>query len=224
MLLIALFLAASPSEAENFEHRGVKCVVIDPGHGSPDGGAVGKNNLIESSLNLQVALKLREELIERGYDVIMTREDEDALDAKKKTDMQKRLEIMKNADADIFVSIHMNKFSQSKYRGAEVLYSNNYIQSELLAQLIMSEIREIDPDNQTRTIKEAERSLYLMKNATLPAVIVECGFLSNDEEAQLLSDKSYQSRLAGAICEGIISYYKNVDSFTDSITKTEGSD
>ena len=210
VISIALIVLSAPSEALSFSHNDLKCIIIDPGHGSPDGGAVGKNGSLESELNLQIASKLSEELTERGYKVIMTRSSSDGLDKKKKADMKARLDIMKEENADIFVSIHMNKFSQSKYRGAEVLYSGNFIQSTLLAQMIMDEIKSIDPKNQTRGIKEAKSSLYLMKNADLPAVIVECGFISNDEEEKLLNQKEYQSRIASAICDGIIAYYKNV--------------
>lgn len=217
IIIIALIIANSPSEALSYSHSDLKCVIIDPGHGTPDGGAVGKNGSIESELNLAVAKKLSEELTERGYKVVMTREGESGIDKNKKTDMKARLKIMEETPADIFVSIHMNKFIQSKYRGAEVLYSNNFIQSTLLAQMIMDEIIPIDPENQTRGIKEAKHSLYLMKNATLPAVIVECGFISNAEEEELLNSKDYQARIAGAICDGIIAYYKNVKNTTENV-------
>lgn len=216
VILTAVIFAGQRSEAGNFEHNDLRRVIIDPGHGSPDGGAVSKNGTVESEINLAIAEKLREELTERGYEVIMTREGENGLDRKKKTDMHMRLDIIQSASADMFVSIHMNKFRQSKYRGAEVLYSNNFIQSALLAQLIMDEIREIDPQNQKRSITEAEKSLYLLKNAPVPAVIVECGFISNPEEEALLLSKEYQSRVASAICEGIISYYKTVKNSPDT--------
>lgn len=220
IIFIALSFAGRNSEAKNFEHSDIKRVIIDPGHGSPDGGAVSANGNVESDINLAIAKKLAEELSERGYDVVMTRDSKNGLDKKKKTDMKMRLEIMQKTPADIFVSIHANKFRQSKYRGAEVLYSDNFIQSTLLAQLIMDEIRDIDPQNQTRTISEAEKSLYLMKNATVPSVIVECGFISNPEEEKLLLSKDYQSRMASAICEGIISYYKTVKISSESEDST----
>lgn len=213
IILITLSVSSHSAPASSFSHENHKCIIIDPGHGTPDGGAVSSTGTIESTLNLEISLKLKEELTERGYKVIMTRESEDGLDQKKKTDMNMRLDIMENTPADIFVSVHINKFHQSKYRGAETLYSSNFIQSTLLAQLIMDEIKSIDPDNQTRGIKEAEKSLFLMKNASLPAVIVECGFLSNPEEEKLLKDSAYQGRIASAICDGIVAYYKNVEDY-----------
>lgn len=213
IILTALSISHTDTPAAQFVHENHKRVIIDPGHGFPDGGAVSKSGTPESDLNIAIATKISERLKKYGYEVIMTRSDENGLDPKKKTDMQMRLEIMKNSDADIFVSIHINKFHQSKYRGAEVLYSSNFMQSTLLAQMIMDKIVAIDPQNQTRTIKEAERSLFLMKNATLPAVIVECGFLSNAEEEALLKSPDYQSKLADAISNGIKAYYGNINNF-----------
>ncbi|MGM9552336.1 MAG: N-acetylmuramoyl-L-alanine amidase [Clostridia bacterium] len=223
ILIIAMSFMHSDVPAMSFNHENYKCIIIDPGHGTPDGGAVSKSGTVESSLNLSISKKLEQELTERGYKVIMTREGEDGLDKKKKADMEKRLSIMKNTQADMFISIHINKFHQSKYRGAEVLYSDKFIQSTLLAQLIMDEMTSIDPQNQSRQIKKADNSLYLMKNSTIPAIIVECGFLSNAEEEKLLCDDIYQSRIASAICDGIVAYYKNIEDFEkiDS-AKSEG--
>ena len=213
IIFIALGFSVRSAPAVSFRHENVRTVIIDPGHGLPDGGAVSKNKVAESPLNLEISLKLKEELSERGFNVVLTREDENGLDKKKKADMYKRLDIMTKTPSDMFVSIHINKFSQAKYRGAEVLYSPNFVQSTLLAQLIMDRIKEIDPKVQTRNIKQAEKTLFLMKNATIPAVIVECGFLSNPEDEALLSDKAYQKRIAGAICDGIVDYYRNVNDY-----------
>ncbi|MBQ8540929.1 MAG: N-acetylmuramoyl-L-alanine amidase [Clostridia bacterium] len=212
-IFIALAFSVRSAPVVSFHHENIRTVIVDPGHGLPDGGAVSKTGVTESPLNLAIALKLKEELTERGYKVVLTREGEDGLDKKKKTDMYKRLDIMTETPCDMFVSIHINKFTQSKYRGAEVLYSSNFVQSTLLAQLIMDKIKEIDPKVQTRSIKQAEKSLFLMKNATVPAVIVECGFLSNAEETELLTQSTYQARIASAICDGIGEYYRNVEDY-----------
>ncbi len=221
ILLIAISISKTIVPAASFNHENIRTIIIDPGHGNPDGGAVGKNS-VESQLNLSISLKLRQELEERGFKVIMTREDENGLNKKKKNDMNMRLDIMKTIPSDMFISIHMNKFSKPQYRGGEVYYSSNFIQSTLLAQLIMDEIKKIDPLNQTRGIKESERSLFLMKNATVPAVIIECGFLSNAEEEKLLMDDKYQSRMASAICDGIVKYYENITEFEEiNLIKSE---
>lgn len=216
IILIALSISHTKAPAAQFTHENHKCIIIDPGHGFPDGGAVSSSGTLESDLNIEIAEKLSRELTERGYKTVMTRTDKNGLDKKKKSDMNMRLNIMKNTPADIFVSIHINKFHQSKYRGAEILYSSNFNQSALLAQMIMTKIKSIDPDNQTRSIKEAERTLFLMKNATIPAVIVECGFISNPSEELLLKSPDYQSRLAAAICDGILSYYDNINNYEKS--------
>lgn len=213
IIVIALLISNTTAPAADFKHENYRCIILDPGHGIPDGGAVSENNTTENTLNLQISQKVRAGLLKRGYNVIMTRDDLNGLDKNKRSDMNMRLNIMKNTDADMFVSIHINKFSKPQYRGAEVLYSANFTQSTLLAQMIIDNIKKVDPTNQTRNIKEAEKSLFLMKNATLPAVIVECGFLSNPEEEKLLKSSDYQQKIADAICSGIVDYYKNIDDY-----------
>ncbi len=214
---ITMVYAKTDSPSESFNHENAKKIIVDPGHGNPDGGAVSKNGTIESTINLQIAVKLSEKLKKQGFDVIMTRSDENGLDKRKRSDMNMRLDIMKNSSADMFISIHMNTFSQSKYKGAEVLYSDNFVESTLLAQLIMDRIKNIDPPNQTRSIQKASNSLFLMKNSTMPAVIVECGFLSNLEEESLLKNPDYQNKMAESICSGIMDYYKNKANFESEV-------
>lgn len=209
--------ARDHKEVISFAHPNSKIIVVDAGHGWPDGGAVGKSGTVECELNLAVAQKLQREMVERGYSVIMTRDgkngiydDENAsIRVKKKSDMKKRLDLLNTSHADIFVSIHMNNFPQSKYRGSEVIYSENYLQSALLAELIHKEMIAIDPAVKPREVKKAEKTLFLLKNAQIPAVIVECGFLSNPEDEKLLNDESYQDRISAAICQGIVKYYEN---------------
>ena len=211
-------LSFAAKEVPIFSKSNGRIVVIDAGHGDPDGGAVSKRGTVESELNLKVAQLLEKQLGSRGYKVIMTRETEDGIHTeksktireKKKEDMQNRLEIVNSSGADIFVSIHMNLFQSEKYRGAEVLYSDKFENSLLLAELIQAELVAIDPDNQPRQTKKADSSIFLMKNAEIPAVLVECGFLSNVEEEKLLKDEEYQERLAGAICDGIVQYYRSI--------------
>ena len=120
-----------------FSQAPAKRIIIDAGHGFPDGGAIGISGTIESTLNLKIAILTQKLLKEKGYTVIMTRTDESSLSkdgetikTRKKADMRKRLDTIQKSGADMFVSIHMNKFSDSRYRGAQVIYSANYIQSE----------------------------------------------------------------------------------------------
>ncbi len=216
LTVAALFLIGA-CKLPAFAKKPTGVVLIDAGHGYPDGGAIGMNGSIESTLNIKVAKLVKKKLISKGYTVLMTREGENAIAddgktmAKRKlSDMTKRLDIINNSGADILVSIHMNKFSDSRYKGAQVLYSANYAESEILAKNIQAELCAIPENESKRSFLKAPNSIYLMKNATIPAVIAECGFLSNFEEEQLLNTSQYREKLANAIVDGIINYYKEV--------------
>lgn len=190
-------------------------IVVDGGHGLPDGGAIGANGTIESTLNIKIAKLVQKSLSKKGYSVIMTRTGEDAItgesetiSARKKSDMHKRLKIINSSKADMFVSIHMNKFPDSRYRGAQVLYSGNFGESALLAGMLQKELHSLPDNKSKRTHLKAPDGIFLLKNAQIPAVIVECGFLSNYDEEKLLNTAEYQKQLAKAIVRGIESYYE----------------
>ena len=216
MLFTVLFALSSfilhNGSSKVFSGKISKRIIIDSGHGLPDGGAVGANGTIESTVNIKIAKEAQKLLTKRGYTVIMTRKDEnsisdegDTIAAKKKNDMYRRLEIMNGSEADIFVSIHLNKFTDRRYRGAQVLYSRNFQQSETLAGLIQKEFNGLSENKSKRT------HLFLLNKAQIPAVIAECGFLSNFEEEELLNQKEYQKKLAKAIVNGIEAYYERMD-------------
>ena len=188
------------------------CIVIDPGHGIPDGGAVGARGTVEQEINLAISKKLCEVLEGKGMKVIMTRTDENGLFSDgmgiremKVKDMKKRLEIMKKSDADLFVSIHMNYFPSSKINGLRVFYSANHSEIKPLAEQIQLKMSEIT-GAKTTAVKTADKTLFLMKNPPIPAILVECGFLSNEEEEKKLNNDDYQSRLAWAIADAIEKY------------------
>jgi len=192
-----------------------KTIVLDAGHGLPDGGAVGKSGTEEESLNLSVTLYLQEYLEKSGVDVILTRADENGIfdkdknniKNKKVSDMHNREKIMNESDADIFLSIHMNKFTESKYSGPQVFYSASHEEGKIMAEIIQKElIHELKPKME-REVKKADSGIYLLKKAKIPAVLVECGFLSNPEEEKLLLSDDYKKRIAWAIYKGIITYY-----------------
>lgn len=190
-------------------------IIVDAGHGLPDGGAVGATGTIESTLNIKIAKLLQKELQKNGYTVIMTRSDENTITedgktiaSRKKSDMYERLRIMNSSDADMFISIHMNKFSDSRYRGAQVIYSGNFEESALLAGVIQKSLHSLPENESKRTQAKAPSGIFLLKNAQIPAVIIECGFLSNFDEERLLNTKEYQNKLAKAIAEGIKCYYE----------------
>lgn len=214
---LTLFLFGA-SKLHAFAKKPTGVIVIDAGHGFPDGGAIGMNGSIESTLNIKVSKLVKKKLIKKGYSVIMTREDENAIAdegrtmAKRKlSDMTKRLELINTSGADMLISIHMNKFSDSRYKGAQVLYSSNFVESEMLAKHIQTELCTIPENESKRTFLKAPNTIYLMRNTVIPAVIVECGFLSNFEEEQLLNTSQYREKLATAIVLGVENYYKEMN-------------
>ncbi len=188
-------------------------VVIDPGHGGQDGGA-SCGGVLEKELNLNVSLKLRDIIASNGGAAVMTREG-DAPDVPgangkfvKRDDLRYRLDVLDKADADLFISIHMNKFSEPKYSGAQVFYSQNGEESKVLGEIIQKSLREnIDPEN-SREAKRNESGIYILKNAKVPAALVECGFLSNPTELEKLKTEEYQQSLAEAIYKGIEEFIK----------------
>ena len=191
-----------------------KTIIIDAGHGGFDGGASASDGTVEKDINLNISKKLCAMLKLNGYNVIMTRtvdtgtEDDYTaeISKRKKSDLANRLQIMKDNPDAIYVSIHLNKFTTSAANGAQVFYTKNYDEARLLASDIQSCVIDlVQPDN-VRVIKQGTDSTYLLKNAAVPAVIVECGFLSNKTELEKLKDEDYQSQMAFAICAGIIKF------------------
>lgn len=215
VLLSVSLLILQSKDSDVFSGTPTKRIVIDAGHGLPDGGAIGASGTIESYLNIKIARRVEKLLKKKGFTVIMTRSDENTIaesgrttSEKKRNDMHRRLEIINNSNADLFVSIHMNKFTDARYRGAQVIYSSNFIESEKLAQLIQKQFSAIPDNKSQRTCLKAPSGIFLLKNAAIPAVIAECGFLSNYEEEQLLNTEKYQKELAAAIATGIQKYYE----------------
>lgn len=182
-------------------------VIIDAGHGGFDGGTSSQSGVLEKDINLKISLKLENILSSLGYNVIMTRKSDGALASDKKSDMYKRLEIINSHKDSLFISIHQNHFSEEKYFGAQVFYgSKNEEQSKNLAEIIQQNLKnDINPDN-NRQIKKAYSSLFLFKKAEQPCVLIECGFLSNKRETELLSDNNYQTKLAFCIAKSIFEF------------------
>lgn len=194
-----------------------KTVIIDAGHGGFDGGASAADGTIEKDINLSIAQKVATMLKINGYNVIMTRtkdtgtedNESDAIAKRKKSDLNNRLQIMKNNPDAIYVSIHLNKFTTSAANGAQVFYTKNYKEASVLANHVQTNIvKLLQPDN-TRVVKQGTDSTFLLKNAAVPAIIVECGFLSNKAELEKLKSDDYQSQMAFAICGGIINFFEN---------------
>ena len=180
----------------------LKTVVLDAGHGGFDGGTTSVYGAVEKDINLAIALKTRDFLSAMGYRVVMTREGDYALAHSKKEDMQKRLEIIRQNPDSVFISIHQNFFSQSKYLGAQMFYGRGE-ESEKLSEILQQNFKaNLNPNNE-RKIK-ASQGLYLFKNSPVPSVLVECGFLSNPDETRLLCDENYQKKIAFCIFSAIL--------------------
>lgn len=193
-----------------------KTIIVDAGHGGFDGGAVAGDGTPEKDINLSIAKNLKGFLELFGFNVIMTRESDVSTESnkeiknKKLSDLQNRLKLMsENSDA-IFVSIHLNKFTTSNVNGAQTFYSQKTEKSEMLAKNIHNNIIEKLQPNNEREIKKGTKNIYLLKNAECPAVIVECGFLSNNEDLKKLKDKNYQSMMAFCIFCGIMDYHQGL--------------
>ncbi len=190
-------------------------IIIDAGHGGFDGGTSTDDGVSEKGINLSIALYLKEYLNFFGFNVVMTREADISTESeglttirsKKSSDLHNRMALMEKTDNAIFVSIHQNHFSSSKYKGAQVFYSPELSeQSSLLAENIQENIVYYLQKDNTRQIKPCGTSVYLIYNAIKPAVLVECGFLSNPEDAENLQDEIYQRKMALCIAIGILNY------------------
>lgn len=188
-------------------------IVIDPGHGGEDGGAVNSDGVLEKDINLDISLKTADLLNFLGFDVKMTRTDDNALSgdeqtvhARKVADMKKRLEIYNSSDKNVVISIHQNKFEQAKYHGTQVFYSPNNENSKEIADCVKFAVKKlIQPDNE-RECKKSDSGIYLLKNAKSPAIIVECGFISNNEECNNLLNETYQKQMSFSIVSGFLDY------------------
>ena len=183
-----------------------KRIIIDVGHGGKDSGTV-YDDIKEKDLNLSIALKLKEELIMNGVDVIMTRDGDYDLalpnaNRRKKSDFDNRIEMINDSGANMYLSIHINYLGNAKYYGAQVFYTkgNNdiadYIQEEF--------INDLKSPMNSRILSN---DIYMYKKLNIPGVLIECGFLSNSKERKLLVDDSYQYKLVRSIVKGLINYY-----------------
>lgn len=190
-----------------------RTIVVDAGHGGEDGGATGKSERPEKDINLAISKDLQQLLIASGYRVVMTRTTDTAISdnlnsihERKVSDIHNRMKIIESQGNCIFVSIHQNLFEQSQYQGTQVFYSKNTAESKELAESIKGRVVSLLQNDNTRATKPATSSIYLLWNAKVPAVLVECGFLSNEEEAVKLNQEEYQQQMAFAIYCGILDY------------------
>lgn len=186
------------------EASGSCLIVLDPGHGGIDAGKIGINNAEEKQINLEISLKIKKLLKDGGITVIMTRTEDNRLADTQKQDLMERVKIMNEEQPALVVSIHQNSYQESGVRGPQVFYYTDSAEAETAAEILQSELNKMDP-SYTRKEK-ANSSYYILKQTEVPVVIVECGFLSNAEEAEKLISEEYQNTVANAVVSGIEKY------------------
>lgn len=216
MLYLTFMANFSAAEASSMPIT-QKTVIVDAGHGGDDGGAIGIDGTVEKDINLDIALKLEKILKFYGFNVIMTRTQDvmtcddglDSLRKRKISDIHNRFELMrKNPDA-IFISVHQNKFEDSSQHGTQVFYSGNDERSKELAEAIQTSVTLTLQRKNDRVVKKSGSGIYLLYHAKIPAVLVECGFISNSDEVKKLKDESYRMKLTILIADGLLKYLSN---------------
>jgi len=185
-------------------------LVIDAGHGGADPGKIGVNGVNEKDINLEIALLLEKYFLTQNIQVVLTRETDAGLyseDAsnKKSEDMKNRVELIREYDADVLISVHQNSFTDSRSQGAQVFYYADSKESEELARTVQQQlIHGLDPENKREA--KANSDYYMLKKSPSLAIICECGFLSNPEECEKLCDESYQRQVAWNIYIGVMQF------------------
>jgi len=187
-------------------------VVLDAGHGSSDSGKVGINGVLEKDINLSISKKTKKYLEKKGIRVVMTRDKDESLAEgengnRKVQDMKARVKRINDTKPNLAVSIHQNSYHEESIHGAQVFYYEHSESGEKDARILQEALLAVDPDN-TRQVK-ANTTYYLLKRTEVPILIVECGFLSNQEEAEKLASEDYQKEIAKAIANGIESCLKD---------------
>lgn len=202
---------ATTISVNNYDFNECKQVVIDPGHGGFDPGAIGVNKALEKDINLAISLELRDILIANGYEVIMTRDTDTAIHdnkfggvkSSKTSDLKNRLKIIENHPRAIALSIHQNEYVSEGSSGAQMFYGRKNESSKLLAESIQSAFANNLQPNNKRVVKRSTADVYIVHNSKTPIVLVECGFISNWKEAKLLTAEEYQNKVAFTIFCGI---------------------
>ena len=207
-------------------------IIIDAGHGGEDGGTQSADGTLEKDINLSISKKVQKILTRYGFETVMVRdtdkmiydEGSSTVRNRKTSDLHNRMKIMEAYPDCIFLSIHQNHFSQSKYSGAQVFYCKSRAESAVVADCIQQSIVKSLQKENTRQIKPCTSDVYLIYNAVSTAVMVECGFLSNTQEAEKLKDNTYQYEMALAISKGIVNYLEQKGSVEMSCKCKEDSE
>ncbi len=197
------------------KNNSIPVIVVDAGHGGKDPGKVGANDALEKDINLSIALRLKSLLEQNDVIVVLTRaEDKDLASEqaqnRKNEDLRARAKLVEETAPAVLVSIHQNSFPDESVDGAQVFYYSGSEKGKLLGNIVQERLKkEIDDGN--HRIAKANKEYYLLKKAECPAIIVECGFLSNPKEAELLTTEAYREKIAFAIALGIMEYINTVD-------------
>lgn len=217
LLLVCFYLLSRQAAviSVNQTERGTQkaaspLILVDAGHGGSDPGMIGVGGLEEKGINLSISLLLRDTLEKSGYSVIMTREEDkglyDSSTANKKAqDMQRRIAMIREYMPVLSVSIHQNSYHDAGVHGPQVFYYESSVEGKKLAEAVQSSLNDLLEVDRPRKVK-GNTSYYLLKRSSGTLVIVECGFLTNPEEAQKLQTKVYQEKVAAAVSEGIRTY------------------
>ena len=217
LLLVCFYLLSRQAAviSVNQTERGTQkaaspLILVDAGHGGSDPGMIGVGGLEEKGINLSISLLLRDTLEKYGYSVIMTREEDKGLyDSsavnKKAQDMQRRIAMIREHMPVLSVSIHQNSYHDAGVHGPQVFYYESSVEGKKLAEAVQSSLNDLLEVDRPRKVK-GNTSYYLLKRSSGTLVIVECGFLTNPEEAQKLQTKEYQEKVAAAVSEGIRTY------------------
>lgn len=215
---ILFLFVAEKREAKSLTAASVKnptTVIVDAGHGGEDGGAVGERGVLEKDINLKISKKLELIFNLYGINTYMTRRDDVSLSTdssatlrqRKAADIKKRVEMISGTEGATLISIHQNSFPQDKRCfGAQVFFSGNNINSEALAKCTQSALKSGINNNNNRTEKAGSSDIYILENVNCPAILVECGFLTNSDELNLLMSEVFQTKLASCIASGFFEY------------------
>lgn len=211
-LLLTVLLGVTGRRGTVAQTERLPHIVIDAGHGGEDGGASAVDGTLEKDINLAVALPLGDLLHVMGFEVLQTRTEDAMIFTEGSTLRERKVSDIKNRlaqieQADFAVSIHQNKFPQAQYHGAQMFYAPANADSKVLAESVRSSVLSLLQPSNTRELKKGEDTVYLLKQATKPLVLVECGFLSNEQECAKLKTREYQRQMAFAVASGIFSYF-----------------
>lgn len=210
LLISVFFLSKEAAVVSNETSEKEKVIVIDAGHGGADPGMIGIGGLEEKGINLAVSMKLKEALENQGFTVVMTRQEDKGLYQegtrnKKVQDMQNRIEIMEKAKPILAVSIHQNSYTEESVKGPQVFYYETSAEGQKLAVNIQSALNtELSTERPRK--EKGNTSYFLLKKSPCVLNIVECGFLTNKKEAELLQTEEYQQKIVEAVVKGIVQY------------------